>query len=59
MEILNQKNTTTEVLQPNTKLSKEQNQIYVDRFYVLTKIIRVSKMISNAKIIRSPKIPEA
>jgi hypothetical protein len=59
MEISNQKNTTTEVLQPNTKLSKEQNQVYADRFFALTKLIRVSKMISNAKIIRSPKMPKA
>jgi hypothetical protein len=59
MDISNQKNNTTAVLQPNAKLNKEQNQIYTERFFALTKLIRVSKMISNAKIIRSPKMPKA
>lgn len=34
-----------------------QNLIYTERFYALTKLIRISTMINNAKIIRFPKIP--
>lgn len=34
------------------------NATYTERFYTLTKLIRISKMISGAKIISSPVLKE-
>ena len=38
------------------RLKKDLATTYTERFYALTKLIRISKMISNAKIIRNPKM---
>jgi hypothetical protein len=58
MESLQEKmNQTKEALQ-NVNLIEALQLTYTQRFYALTKLIRISTMISNAKIIRSPKMPE-
>ena len=36
------------------RLTAAANTTYTERFYKLTKLIRISKMISSAKIISSP-----
>ena len=36
------------------RLKEVINKTYTERFYTLTKLIRISKMIGNAKIISSP-----
>ena len=38
------------------KLKKNLATTYTERFYALTKLIRISKMVSNAKIIRNPNM---
>ena len=40
------------------RLKQALNTTYTERFYALTKLIRISKMISNAKIISSPQLKE-
>jgi hypothetical protein len=32
---------------------------YTERFYILMRLIKISTMINNAKIIQSPKLPKA
>jgi hypothetical protein len=49
------KESITESLYHKTPITKN---VYEERFYALTKLIRISKMISNAKIISSPKMPK-
>ena len=40
------------------RLKAAANATYTERFYKLTKLIRISKMISEAKIISSPVMKE-
>ena len=40
------------------RLKQALHTTYTERFYTLTKLIRISKMISNAKIISSPQLKE-
>ena len=40
------------------RLKEAVNATYTERFYTLTKLIRISKMIGNAKIISSPILKE-
>lgn len=40
------------------RLREAANTTYTERFYTLTKLIRVSKMIGSAKIISSPVLKE-
>ncbi len=40
------------------RLKAAANTTYTQRFYTLTKLIRISKMIGKAKIISSPIIKE-
>ena len=40
------------------RLKEAANTTYTERFYTLTKLIRISKMIDNAKIISSPVLKE-
>ncbi len=40
------------------RLKAAANKTFTERFYTLTKLIRISKMISNAKIISSPVLKE-
>jgi len=40
------------------RLKAAANRTYTEKFYTLTKLIRISKMISNAKIISSPVLKE-
>ena len=42
----------------NARLKAAANTTYTERFYRLTKLIRISKMINKAKIISSPVIKE-
>ena len=58
MKPLNQKSLSTIINVENIKTTNEQNKMYTQRFYKLIKLIRISKMISNAKIVSSPKIPK-
>lgn len=39
----------------NARLKEAAHTSYTERFYTLMKLIKVSKMISGAKIISSPK----
>ncbi len=41
----------------NERLTQAANTTYEKRFRTMMKLIRISKMISNAKIISSPIIP--
>lgn len=40
------------------RIKEAANATYTERFYTLTKLIRISKMISGAKIISSPVLRE-
>ena len=40
------------------RIKEAANATYTERFYTLTKLIRISKMISAAKIISSPVLKE-
>ena len=40
------------------RLKEAANTTYTERFYTLTKLIRISKMIGSAKIISSPVLKE-
>ena len=40
------------------RLKEAANKTFTERLYTLTKLIRISKMISNAKIISSPVFKE-
>ena len=40
------------------RLKEAADTTYTERFYTLTKLIRISKMIGNAKIISSPVLEE-
>jgi len=40
------------------RLREAANTTYTERFYTLTKLIRVSKMIGSAKIVSSPVLKE-
>jgi hypothetical protein len=40
------------------RIKAAANSTYTERFYTLTKLIRISKMISGAKIISSPVMKE-
>ena len=40
------------------RLKEAVNTTYTERFYTLTKLIRISKMIGSAKIISSPVLKE-
>ncbi len=40
------------------RLKAAANSTYTERFYTLTKLIRISKMISGAKIISAPVMKE-
>ena len=40
------------------RLKEATTTTYTQRFYTLTKLIRISKMIANAKIISSPRLKE-
>ena len=40
------------------RLKEAADTTYTERFYTLTKLIRISKMIGNAKIISSPALKE-
>jgi hypothetical protein len=59
MEYLQKKMNQKKEALEDINLIKAQQSTYTQRFYALTKLIRISTMISNAKIIRSPKMPEA
>ena len=48
---------STEELE-TARLKEAANATYTERFYTLTKLIRISKMISAAKIISSPVLKE-
>ena len=48
-------NVSIEVVEKE-RLKKILQTTHTQRFYALTKLIRISKMISNAKIIRNPKM---
>ena len=48
-------NVSTEVAEKE-RVKKILQTTHTQRFYALTKLIRISKMISNAKIIRNPKM---
>jgi len=41
----------------NARALEAAQSSYTDRFYTLMKLIKVSSMISKAKIIKSPVIP--
>ena len=41
-----------------SRLKAAADRTYTERFYTLTKLIRISKMIGNAKIISSPILKE-
>ena len=41
-----------------SRLKEAANKTYTERFYTLTKLIRISKMIGSAKIIFSPVLQE-
>lgn len=41
----------------NTRAFEASQSSYTDRFYILMKLIKVSSMITKAKIIKSPIIP--
>lgn len=43
----------------NARSLEASQTSYTERFYTLMKLIKVSRMISNAKIIHSPHIPNA
>ncbi len=43
----------------NARSLEASQTSYTERFYTLMKLIKVSRMISNAKIIHSPQIPNA
>jgi hypothetical protein len=58
MESLHQKMNQTKEALENARLIQALQLTYTQRFYALTKLIRISTMISNAKIIRSPKMQE-
>ena len=40
------------------RLKEAADTTYTERFYTLTKLIRISKMIGSAKIISSPVLKE-
>ena len=40
------------------RLKEAANTTYTEKFYTLTKLIRISKMIGSAKIISSPILKE-
>lgn len=40
----------------NARLQAAANTTYTERFYMLMKLIKISKTITNAKIISSPKM---
>ena len=42
----------------NARLKEAASTTYTKRFYTLTKLIRISKMIGSAKIISSPILKE-
>ena len=41
----------------NARATEASQTSYTERFYTLMKLIKVSTMIHNAKIIKSPNIP--
>lgn len=49
--------TSAEELE-TARIKQAANTTYTERFYTLTKLIRISKMISGAKIISSPILKE-
>ncbi len=48
---------STEELE-TARIKEAANATYTERFYTLTKLIRISRMISDAKIISSPVMKE-
>ena len=42
----------------NARLNEAAQTSYTERFYTLMKLIKVSEMISGAKIISSPKLTD-
>lgn len=48
----------SEIELETARLKAAANSTYTERFYTLTKLIRISKMISAAKIISSPVMKE-
>jgi hypothetical protein len=58
MESLQKKMNQTKAALEDDNTIKALRSTYTQRFYALTKLIRISTMISNAKIIRSPKMPQ-